>query len=161
MMRPIQRGNADRWKAGLEFKCCWFDAHVLEISVTSTNGEFSGVAHPYISHDGLEKAVAILDKFPENNLDTRELTFGGSGEQFAGGYVNLKFSCRDLAGHGVIEVHIESKNERRSSSTWNQPSQFVRFFATIQPAAVDEFPKELRKLHQTREGTAWLQFARD
>ena len=158
-MRPIHRGNAERWKAGLELKCCWYDQDALELGVTASNAKFSGLAHPYVSLDYLAEAAEILDRFPKDTSDTRELSFGTPGEKFAGGFVHLKFSCRDLSGHAVIEVEIESKNESRRESLWNQFPQASHFFAEIEANAVDEFVKELRQLNQNKNGTAWLPFA--
>ena len=160
-MRPIHRATGERWRAGVEITCCWFDQDVLEIRVSASNGAFSGVAHPYIAHDALHGAAAILGRFPETTADRRELRFGATGEEFAGGFVALDFSCRDSSGHSVVEVKLESKNDSRSEPQWNIRPQTVHFLAAVEAAAVDQFVKELAQLGATKAGSAWLQFRRD
>jgi hypothetical protein len=153
-MKPITMGNA-----GLELKCRWYDVDVLEISVSASNTAFSGSAFPYVSLDHLAEAAVILDGFPRDTSDTRELRFGTPGEGFAGGFVRLIFSCRDLSGHGVVEVEIESKNESQPENSWIQASQTSHFFAGVEANAVDDFVKELRLLSETKNGAAWLTFS--
>ena len=84
------------------------------------------------------------------------MRFGATGEEFAGGFVALDFSCRDSSGHSVVEVKLESKNDSRSEPQWNIRPQAVHFFAAVEAAAVDQFMKELAQLGATKAGSAWL-----
>jgi hypothetical protein len=158
-VRNVPTGGAERRTAGLEVKCRWYDQDVLEISLSASNTAFSGIAFPYVSLDHLVESALNLDGFPKNTTDARELRFGTPGEDFAGGFVRLKFSCRDLSGHGVVEVEIESKNESQPGSSWTQASQTVHFFAAVESNAIDDFVKELRRLGENRSGAAWLAFS--
>jgi hypothetical protein len=131
---------------------------VLELSISASNNTFTGGAFPYLAIGQLAELAATLDGFPTNSSDIRELEFGANGEGSAGGYVHLRFSCRDHAAHAIIETQIESKNEHRPETPWSRASQSAHFFAAIEPSAVDGFVKELRQLNEQKTGTAWLPF---
>ena len=141
-------------RAGLEVRYRWHDADVMELSISASNGSFCGSAFPYLGIGHLGELAASLDGFPKDFSDVRELEFGANGDTFAGGYVRLRFSCRDLAAHAIAEVQIESKNEE----AWNRSRQSVLFFASIEPSAVDDFVKELRHLNEDYSGRACLRF---
>ena len=158
-MRPIHRGNSDRWRAGLEVTFRWGDADVLELFISASNKTFSGGASPYVDHGKPANVAAILQGFPKSASDVRELEFGTSGDGFAGGYVHLRFSCRDHAAHAIVEIQMESKNETRTDAQWNNACETVHFFASIEPGAVDDFVRELRKFDKDGRGSAWLRFS--
>jgi hypothetical protein len=158
-MRPIHRGNSDRWRTGLEIKCRWRDSDVIQLFVSASNRTFTGGASPYVGIGDIAGRATILNGFPKNSTDVRELEFGASGAEFAGGYVRLRFSCRDKAAHAIVEIQIESKNEARPDAQWNDACQTATFFAAIEPSAIDDFVKELRQLEEEDNGSAWLRFS--
>lgn len=145
-------------RVGLEVRYRWHDADVIELSISASNGSFCGSAFPYLGVGDLAELAASLDGFPKSSSDVRELDFGADGERYAGGYVRLQFSCRDLAAHAIVEIQIKSKNEPRPEIAWNKAPQSVHFFASIEPSAVDEFVKELRHLNEDNSGRACLRF---
>jgi hypothetical protein len=79
---------------------------VLQLSISAANPTLAGGAFPYLSIGELEELAATLDGFPATSSDVRELEFGASGEGYAGGYVRLRFSCRDLAAHAIVQLQI-------------------------------------------------------
>jgi hypothetical protein len=143
---------------GLTIKWSWHDADVASIFISASNGDFAGAAEPYISLDGLAEAADRLAGFPKKADDTREIAFGASGKGSAGGFVYLKFSCFDGAGHGCVELRFESKNEARISKGCYDWVESATFCAKIEAAAVDEFVAELRQLDSDRDGKARLAF---
>jgi hypothetical protein len=157
-LRPIHRGKADRWRAGLEVAYYWHDADVLQVSVSASNGTFTGASFPYLSPGDLANFASILEGFPTTSSDVRELEFGAAGEEFAGGYAKLRLSCRDRAGHAVAEITMESKDQSRLDTRWIAPVESAHFYAEVEPSAIDEFVKELRQLSGREEGSAWLAF---
>jgi hypothetical protein len=94
--------------AGLRVSYLWHDSDVLEIRVIAENADFRGTAAVYVGTGDLREAATTLLGFPKNPLDKREITFGAFGKHFAGGAVNLRFHCRDLAGHATCTAMIES-----------------------------------------------------
>ena len=143
---------------GLTIKWSWHDSDVASIFVRASNGDFAGVAEPYISLDALAEAADRLKGFPKDLADTREITFGGSGDGSAGGFASLKFSCFDGAGHGRVELIFESKNEARVAKSHYDWFESATFCAHIEAAAVDEFVAGLRRLHSDKAGEARLAF---
>jgi hypothetical protein len=145
--------------AGLQVKYLWHDIHVLEAEVTASNAIFSGAARTYIGIEYLAEAAQLLDGFPRNKIDIRELEFGAFGRRFAGGAAHLRFFCNDSAGHAVVEPRIASENESNTGSNWNFPEQNALFFEEIEASAVDEFFSQLRQLNKSKSGVASLRFA--
>ena len=145
-------------RIGLEVGYHWHDVDVIQLSISASNGSFCGSARPYLSIGNLAELAATLDGFPKNSSDVREIDFGTEGEEYAGGYVHLRFSCRDLAAHAIVEVQTKSKNEYRQETAWNEAPQSVHFFASVEPGAVDDFVRGLRLLNEDNNGKAFLRF---
>ncbi|MGA2653191.1 MAG: hypothetical protein ABSF28_21925 [Terracidiphilus sp.] len=135
------------------------DADVLELFISASNKTFAGGASPYVDHGKPANLAAILQGFPKSASDVRELEFGTSGDGFAGGYVHLRFSCRDKAAHAIVEIQMESKNETRPDAQWNYARETAHFFAAIEPSAVDDFVSELRQFDKDNRRSAWLRFS--
>jgi hypothetical protein len=140
-------------KTALQLQYLWHDTDVLEIGISASNGRFAASTSAYLSLDGLAEAATTVEGFPRNGSDMRELRFGASGEEFAGGYAFLRFSCVDGPCHAEVVIHIEDKN------TGPRPGHAVQsahFFAWIEAAAVDDFVADLRKMDELKSGIASL-----
>jgi hypothetical protein len=127
--------------------------------VSASNRTFTGGASPYVGIGDFAELTTILNGFPKDSTDVRELEFGASGAEFAGGYVRLRFLCRDMAAHAIIEIQMESKNEAKPGAPWNDACETASFFAAVEPSATDDFVKELRQLNEEDKGSAWLRFS--
>jgi hypothetical protein len=142
-------------KNGLELKHLWHDGDVFELRASASNGRFSGESKPYVGIGDLAAKAAILEGFPSDVEDVRELEFGAFGQEFAGGGLHLRFFCADGAGHAAVEVRIEDKFQRDGQ---HLPAQKVNFLGFIEASAVDEFVMELRQLEEKKSGSALLRF---
>jgi hypothetical protein len=142
---------------GLYIKFLWSDPDVAEIGVSAWNGEFSGVARAYVGLDDLTGAALKLNGFPKNSDDRCELTLGTFDPKFAGGGMALHFFCKDLAGHIVVEVRIQSE-PFPDSNRWSSPPETVRLFAAVEAHAIDEFVKQLTNFKLNVESSAFLSF---
>jgi hypothetical protein len=133
---------------GLKVAYLWHDIDVLELRVTAENAEFRGTADVYVGIDALLETANILAGFPKNHLDKREIVFGAAGKKFAGGAVRLEFYCKDMAGHAAFRATIEG----------DYGDQEVAENATVcidfDPAALDEFLIELKKIEAEHRGSA-------
>lgn len=145
---------------GLDLTCLWHDSDVLELAVRASNGAYSGHTKLYLDLHGLAELAAVLNGFPKGASDVREFSIGAKSSEFAGGFLGAKLFCRDLAGHGVLEIEIVSKNEPDSDIPWDRTPDSVHFYAQIEASAVDEFIEQLRKLDSELSGTAVLRFTR-
>ena len=132
---------------GLKIAYLWHDIDLIEVRVTAENAEFRGSADVYVGADGLLKAAVLLAGFTTNNLDKREIVFGAAGKGSAGGFVRLKFYCKDGAGHATFRATIEGDYRNRELA--ESAVVYVRF----EPAALDAFLLQLRR---SRENTGDL-----
>ncbi|MDE3199708.1 MAG: hypothetical protein KGN79_02210 [Acidobacteriota bacterium] len=159
-MKPNYEESNERRRIGVELTCNWNESTLLELQVKATNGVFAGLARPLIAQLDLQAAARCLEGYPRNFQDCREVTFGDSRERFAGGFISLRFSCRDAAGHCAVEVQIVSKNETVAEPRWNRLPQSVIFVSAVDASAIADFAGQLRAMGETHSGSAWLQFGR-
>ncbi|MGH9718046.1 MAG: hypothetical protein ACRD4R_15145 [Candidatus Acidiferrales bacterium] len=123
---------------------------MIQLRAVAWNGEFGGVANPYVGVGGLAEAAEQLSGFPRDPSDTRQITFGAFGPKTAVGGISMRFFCTDKAGHARVEVKIESDrlNDERPQS--------VTLWLAVEASAIDRFVHDLRHLESERPGTACL-----
>jgi len=135
---------------GIRVEVLWNDADIFEVRLSAWNGVFGGSANIYLGIGGLAESAERIKGFPRNSSDKRALAFGAFGPQVAGGAATMNFYCGDSAGHASVEVRIESDQPDKI------PAQTVLLVAAVEPAAVDSFVADLRRLEADRRGTALL-----
>ena len=113
--------------AGLKVAYLYHDGDIIEVRIVAENLSFRGSADVYVGTDGLLDAAAVLEGFPKDRQDTREVVFGAAGPKFAGGSARLKFYCKDGAGHTAFLAEIEEDyrdqeehSVRPSAWIWSQ-----------------------------------------
>jgi len=94
----------------------------------------------YLGTDGLLDAAAVLEGFPKDRQDTREVVFGAAGPKFAGGSARLKFYCKDGAGHTAFLAEIEEDYRDQ------ERAQYTTIRVDFEPASLDRFLIELRQV---------------
>lgn len=134
---------------GIRLEFLWNDADIVEVRVSAWNGLFGGSADIYVGIGEVAESAEKLKGFPRNPSDKRTLEFGAFAPKAAGGAATLSFYCRDSAGHASVEVKIESDDRARI------PAQSVLLVAAVEPAAVDSFVSDLRRL-EADQSTAFL-----
>jgi len=122
---------------------------MVEVRLSAWNGLFGGSANIYVGVGEVAASAEKLKGFPRNPPDKRTLEFGAFAPKAAYGAAMLSFYCRDSAGHASVEVKIESDDRERI------PAQSVLLVAAVEPAAVDSFVSDLRRL-EADHGTAFL-----
>jgi hypothetical protein len=123
---------ADDPCAGLQLKVLWCDAHVVEIAVSISNGDFAARTTLYAAAQQLHEVAVILRGFPTSTTDARDVVLGAPDATLAGGGVSLRFRCLDDVGHAVVEASVRADPRARGEQT-------ARFPVRIDPAAVDRF----------------------
>ncbi|HTF66154.1 MAG TPA: hypothetical protein VK638_26050 [Edaphobacter sp.] len=131
----------------------WHDHDVIEVRVQVENVEFRGTADVYVGAGELLEAAALLEGFPSDNLDKREVVFGATGKEFTGGFVRLEFYCRDGAGHAAFCATIEGDYGHRDST------ETAIVHVSFEPAALDAFLLQLRQVEKDHSGSASLMTA--
>ena len=129
----------------------YHDVDVVELKVSAWNGSFGGSTCLYVGQGELAGTATLLAGFPVTLSDRREITFGAFGPESAGGATNLKLSCIDGAGHCRMHVTIEADYALRDSL-----AERVEMLCGFEPAALDEFVSQLRKLNSSLTGSAVL-----
>ena len=144
--------------AGIEITYLYHDADVIEIRVVAQNSGFRGSADAYVGTGGLIEAAKVIEGFPANSQDTREVTLGAFGHNFAGGAVLLEFFCKDGAGHSTIRVTVESDERSfpRPVSEQIPKLESAVLYVDFEPAGLDEFTVELKEIERTLGGSAVL-----
>jgi hypothetical protein len=135
---------------GLQFCYLYHDYDLIEVRIIVGNGRFCGTTNVYVGTGGLTEAARVLEGFPKDVRDTREVEFGNFGPKCAGGAVRLQFRCKDLAGHSEVCAVIEDDYNSP------EPVQSATVFLDFEPAALDEFVVSLRKLEADLRGCADL-----
>jgi hypothetical protein len=135
---------------GLQFCYLWHDYDMNEVRIVVGNGRFCGTTNVYVEIGGLVEAARVLEGFPKDARDSREVEFGNFGPKSAGGAVRLRFQCKDLAGH--TEIRAELEDDYLSLGNVESATLFLDF----EPAALDEFVVTLRRLEADRESCAEL-----
>jgi hypothetical protein len=149
----------DKMTAALQIKYLWHDVDVYKLRVSASNGTFSGGADVFLSIGGIAEAASALKGFPVSPSDSRELQFGAFRSGLGGGGVRLRLSCKDGAGHSVLEVRVESVLGSETNGPLSRREQTAHFFADVAPSAVDRFVAELLDLDKQKAGIASLRFA--
>jgi len=127
------------------------DLDYLGIEVTARNDRFAGSARIYAQLDDLNNLAATLKAFPSNPGDQRTYTIGTTDEGCAGGYCNLRFYCKDGAGHIAINV-IFSDDFRLYS---RGKAEFT--LESIEASHIDSFVDQLQGISRTDFGFAAIE----
>jgi len=135
----------------VQLSCRYHDIDVVELKVSAWNGSFGGSTCVYIGQGDLAAAATLLAGFPEGLEDRREVIFGAFGPRSAGGGMSLKFACIDGAGHCQLHVRIEADYDRRELV-----AERVEMLCMFEPAALDQFVKQMRELNSSLTGSAVL-----
>jgi hypothetical protein len=135
---------------GLKVTYLYHDGDIIEVRIVAQNASFRGSADVYVGTDGLLEAAAVLEGFPKDRSDTREVAFGAAGPEFAGGSARLKFYCKDGAGHTAFLAEIEGDygDQKRA--------QYATVDVDFEPASLDRFLIELRQVESEHRGIAVL-----
>ena len=104
----------------------YHDGDIIEVRIVAENVSFRGSADVYVGTDGLLEAAAVLEGFPKDRQDTREVVFGAAGPKLAGGSARLKFYCKDGAGHTAFLAEIEETLASSSSFALRYSSNHSR-----------------------------------
>jgi hypothetical protein len=135
----------------IQLSYLYHDVDIVELKVSAWNGIFGGSTSLYIGKGELASMATLLAGFPVGLRDRREITFGASGPETAGGATNLTLSCIDGAGHCQMHVMIEADYSLRDSL-----AERVEMLCAFEPAALDEFASQMRRLNSSLTGSAVL-----
>jgi hypothetical protein len=139
---------------GIEFEVIWSDQDMIEYQVTCSNGPFRGTAKMYLAQDDLSKAAEILNGFPSNIKDSRDVEFGTFDPKAAGGGISMSFRCVDSAGHAVVLVRLRGDG----CKGFDEPES-VCLCVPVEAGSIDSFVVKARSIDDTKGAKAYLHMA--
>ena len=126
----------------LKFTVIWVDPHVFEARVYASNQRFAGSIDSYLNDKNLLDFLEKLKGFPDS-LNAESITY----EEQNYSHFFLTFSITRL-GDVIAKVKmIDSKYHENNS---------VQLELYVEPAAIDNFHKQLATLLSNRTGEALL-----
>ncbi len=139
---------------GIEFEVVWSDQDVIQCQVVCSNGPFRGATKIYLAHDDLPKTAEILDGFPSNIKDSRDVQLGAPESRMAGGGIAMSFRCVDSVGHAVVLVRLRADGCKGP----NEPES-VCLYIPVEAGSVDSFVIKARSIDDTKGAKAYLHMA--
>jgi hypothetical protein len=137
---------------GIEIKVVYSDEHLVELRVRACNGHFLGTADVYVDHDELRRLAQSFDGFPRNAQDERHIQLGTFDPSYGGGGTRMRLHCLDSLGHCAISVELRTDAHAEITGE----SQTATLVLVVEPALIDEFIPEFRRLAKSLEGPALL-----
>ena len=125
------------------------DDDYLGIEVAASSARFAGSAWIYAGVEELSEVAAKLEGFPHSKEDRRVHEFGNRDSSFAGGFFSITVRCLDRAGHLAVDLVLEDDADRYTRA-------HAAFSFQTEPAALDIFIENLRKVERDRFGSASL-----
>lgn len=129
-------------KKAIQIKSLAEDDSLLQVSISATNGQFSGQAVCYTTRSTLAELRNQLAGFPRSIDAVVEFTTG-EGKNLS--FFSLKFFCVDNAGHVVVNVKI-CHNKVYTTMPANNEHFMTTFDIPVEAWAIDEFVKTLNRV---------------
>jgi hypothetical protein len=100
------------------------------------------------------KAADALSGFPSSIKDTRTFRLGAFGPNYAGGGVEMIFSCVDSVGHAVALINLRSDGCKGPGEP-----QSVSLYIPVEAGEIDSFVTKARSVGDTEGQKAYLHIA--
>lgn len=137
-------------KSFLQLKIIWKDDHMVELSVTATNGRYLGTTEVYDISQSLEDFAKSLVGYPGKE----KVLFFEAGQKNGYSYFGVKIYLINNSGHVGVEVNLEENKSEHNSRQAEKDK--VKLEIIVEPSAIDNFQRELMQLAMKEEGTATL-----
>jgi hypothetical protein len=133
---------------GLELQLVWWDDDLDELDCRASNGNFSGLGRFYAARDAPEALAQVLDGFPRAMQDRREIELGSLDPNNDQGGLRLVLDMARSAGPARISVMLRNGH--------GEQNQTVQLLLKVEPAAIDEFVRQLRSMERKEGSSARL-----
>jgi hypothetical protein len=130
----------------IEINSIWEDESLLEIKIFGSNGDFSGTANCYTNREKIIELGEMLNGFPKSLEDK---VYFSTGESDTSSYFSL--TLKILNGSGHIKARIKIAHIQTFTNT-EQENYLSEFDLPLEPAAIDNFSKQLIVLSKSRIG---------
>ena len=133
----------------LSLKVIWKDDDMFELRVEVNNGRYSGRTEVYEQTEPLFEFAKKLKGFPNEH----ERIFHSAGIKDGYSYFDMTFYQFDLTGKVGVLIHLE---ENVATEYRKEEKDKLKLELIIEPAAIDNFQRELESLAKNEEGNAML-----
>lgn len=134
----------------------WSDDDLVEFRITTTDGCSLFCVNVYSGHEHLRSLVADLDRFKvQLSGGIFDIEFGKFGPEYAKGAFQARLHFRSN-GRGRLFTTVRAESEWRPFSMTNVASR-ATLHLTSEPALLDRFIGELRRVSSGTEMTATLE----
>ena len=143
-------------KPGIHFKKIWFDNDVVELRIESFDGDSLFTTKVYLGHQAFAALIDGLNTFKDHVYGgIFEIKLGGFGPEYANGACDARLHFQN---RGKIHVTIKSQSDYKEFGIKNVASEATLFLIS-EPALLDNFIDELRKVQATVTDEATLEAA--
>lgn len=125
------------------------DPDYLGIEIRAWNDRFAGTAFVFAGFHQLSEFALLVAGFPARVPEECRYEFGSPDHRVAGGYCSFRLHMADAAGRAVLDVTIEDDTNRHSSG-------LAVFSLPVEPASLDAFARDLRRVASQKTGSARL-----
>ena len=143
-------------KPGIHFKKIWFDNTVVELRIGSFDGDSFFTTKVYVGHQDFDALIDGLNTFKDHVYGgIFDIKLGGFGPEYANGAFDARLHFQN---RGKIHVTIKSQSDYKEFGIKNVASEATLYLIS-EPALLDNFIGELRKLQATVTDEATLEAA--
>jgi hypothetical protein len=121
----------------LTIELVWEDTDLEQLSISASNGQFSGIATAYFAQGDVRLLADSIRGFPRTSS---QLETFASGDEYEYPYVKLVFRCADGTGHPVVDVTLADELFHHGRQSRKHRVELDLHF---EPLALDEFCREL------------------
>lgn len=139
----------NRQQSFLKLKVIWKDSDMFQLSVRATNGRYGGTTEVYDTPVSLANFARSLVHYPNG----QKTLFHKVGEKDSYAYFAMKFYPIGRSGRDGVELHLE---ECVATEYRPEEKAKVKLELIVEPAAIDNFQKELIQLAINEKGMATL-----
>ena len=128
----------------IHLKKIWEDSDLIEVRLSAASEHFRGEVEVYATYDDIARVAMRLAGFPAGSQDRRDFEFCArrGGNSFV-----LTMEAADSTGHCWAVVKLVETERSREQAIVN---------VACEPAAIDEFARELEAVSVGRASSAQL-----
>ena len=133
----------------------WFDDDLVEFEIATSDGVSMFCTKVYAGHQALEELIGDLDRFKSHvHGGIYDVRFGEFGPEYASGAFQARLHFHQ-PGRGRLFITVNAQSDWRVFTKTEVASQ-ATLYLTSEPASLDNFIEDLKKLQTGETGEATL-----
>ena len=141
--------------SGISFNKIWFDEDLIEFEISISDGVSLFCTKVYVGHQTFDELIADLNRFKSQIYGgICDLRLGEFGPEYASGAFHARLHFHK-PGRGRLFITVSAQSEWSEFTETKVASQ-ATLYLTSEPALLDNFIEELKRLHEGKENEATL-----